>query len=112
MAPEPLPARLTAPPAPAFTSRWVNAIYGEEWRRSDGGEMFYTGPFYGDAIPAAVRRDRVAAVLTYVPHAFAEHEAGSPKLPGTCRVCAFPMADAPCYTAPATLRTLGDRWPS
>jgi hypothetical protein len=84
---------MTAETVPAFTTARVAAIYRDEWRRSNGGEMFYTGPFYGDAIPRAVRLERRAMVTHYLPHAF-KSDTGPAR--GYCRICGFPGADAAC----------------
>lgn len=78
---------------PVFTTARIAALYRSEWLRSNGGEAFYTGPFYGDSIPRAVREERRRMVTFYVPHTFRD---GSQ--PGLCRVCSFPQADAACAT--------------
>jgi hypothetical protein len=55
----------------------------------------YSGPFYNDRVPRALRLERRALVLRFVPHTFAEYPKGSPRS-GICRICDFPMADAAC----------------
>lgn len=91
------------PAAPLFTTDYVAAIYGSEFlRRDGGGDMFYTGPFYGDRIPQGVRAARRVMVQHYLPHTFTDY--ADPKDPrrGTCRICGFPAADAACkWTVPA-----------
>jgi hypothetical protein len=82
-----------------FTTAWVDAIYGSEFHRTDGGgDMLYTGPFYSGK--RKVREARRAAILTFVPHTAKLREPKTadgkyePRM-GSCRICELPGGDHP-----------------
>jgi hypothetical protein len=52
----------------------------------------YNGPFYR----GKHKEERRAMVLTYLPHKFADTH----NIHNFCRICGFPMADAPCISNP------------